>query len=177
VNRAAKLRRAEHQLPGHDSVANDLAVAVDVLEERVQRPDPLYQAALDQLPLVGRDDPRHQVERERPVDARAVGARDLEGDPLLGEDLVAAAAEVGELEPADQVEAGEQGSRVLARLARLGEQLVSKPGQGGVVAGLADERGRHATQAMPVRGMFKSTCVERPAARPRHLVEARFPGA
>jgi hypothetical protein len=65
---------------------------VDVIDERVQRPDPLCQPALDAGPLPSREYPRHQVQRERPVAALAVGSGHLEGDALLHEDRVAPAA-------------------------------------------------------------------------------------
>ena len=59
--------------------ARDLALArVDVVEERLQGRDPLHHTGLDDLPLVRRDDPRHGVERERPLLARVV-----EGDALV----------------------------------------------------------------------------------------------
>ena len=64
---------------------------VDVVDERVQRADPLRQAALDHRPFGRGQDARDQVERERPVAARAVGARDLERDALLHEDRIAPA--------------------------------------------------------------------------------------
>ena len=83
----------DDQLPRHLAVVDDLARVVDVIDEVVQRTDALGQAALDLLPLVGRDDPRHQVQRERAVLDRA-GARGagVERDPLLHEDRVTAAA-------------------------------------------------------------------------------------
>ena len=70
---------------GGDQLARDHAVgehpplAVDVGEERLQRPDPLRHAGLDRLPLGRRDDPGHQVERERPLHPA-----DVEGDARLG---------------------------------------------------------------------------------------------
>lgn len=48
------------------AVTQDLPVAVDVGEERLQRTYPLSDTPLDLRPLVRRDHPRQQVERERP---------------------------------------------------------------------------------------------------------------
>ncbi len=64
---------------------------VDVVDERVERPDPLSEPALDHGPLRCRQHSRDQIERERTVAAHPVGARDLERDPLLHEDRVAPA--------------------------------------------------------------------------------------
>ncbi|WRL67330.1 hypothetical protein U6N30_00850 [Blastococcus brunescens] len=47
-----------------DPVGEHLAGAVDVGEEGLQRVHPLGHAALDGRPLLGPDDPRHDVERE-----------------------------------------------------------------------------------------------------------------
>ena len=46
---------------------DDLAGVVDVVDEVVERADPLRQAALDRRPLARGDDPRHEIERERAV--------------------------------------------------------------------------------------------------------------
>ena len=50
-----------------DAVAQDLLLAVDVVEVVLQRLDPLRDAALEPRPLGRRDHPRHQVQRERPL--------------------------------------------------------------------------------------------------------------
>jgi hypothetical protein len=52
---------------GHDAVGQHGLLAGHVGEERLQRLDPLGDAALDDVPLVGVDDARHQVEREGPL--------------------------------------------------------------------------------------------------------------
>ena len=70
---AVEVRRAGHQPARHDAVGEDLARAVDVGEEPLEREHPLAHAALDDRPLVGVDDPRHEVERERPLLARVAG--------------------------------------------------------------------------------------------------------
>ena len=149
VDRAPELGRAEHQLPGDDPLADDLAPVVDVVDERVQRPQALGEAALDRLPLGRRDDPRHEVEREGALlVARAVGVGDRERDPLLAEDLVAPAPEVDQRHPAHPVEGGDEPGGVLARRPALGEELVDEPRGGLVLARLADHR----------RGLFAVLC-------------------
>ena len=42
---------------GHNSIFDDLAFVVDVVEEQIQRSDALRQAALNLFPFGGRDDP------------------------------------------------------------------------------------------------------------------------
>ena len=70
-------RRGDHRR-GHDAVVEHLPGVVDVVEERLERPDPLLDAAVDGRPGVLLDDPRHDVEREGPL-----LAADVEGDALL----------------------------------------------------------------------------------------------
>ena len=65
VHRPREARPADDQRPRHDARAHDLARVVDVVDERVQRADPLRQAALDHGPLRGGQDARDQIERER----------------------------------------------------------------------------------------------------------------
>ncbi|MFT3853519.1 MAG: hypothetical protein QM733_12385 [Ilumatobacteraceae bacterium] len=64
---------------------------VQVVDEVVDRPQPLLQATLDGPPLARRDDPRDDVERPGTVDAPPVGVdgeRDPEGEDVdLGEVL------------------------------------------------------------------------------------------
>ena len=96
---------------------DDLAPVVDVVDERVQRADPLGEAALDLRPLVAGDHPRDEVERERPVAHRSVDVRTagVERDALLHEDRVAPPAGVGELLAAELGERVGQRLRVCAR--------------------------------------------------------------
>ena len=73
--RGAREPRARHdQVPRHEPLVDDLAPVVDVVDEVVQRPDALRQAALDRRPLGRGDDARHEVERERAVADRVVGS-------------------------------------------------------------------------------------------------------
>ena len=69
----------EDDLFGNDTVPNDLAVVVDVVDEQVQRVDALPQAPVDPVPLLGRDQARHEVERKDLLLA-AVIAVDVERD-------------------------------------------------------------------------------------------------
>ena len=101
----SKYATAEDELPGDQPLAQDLLAVVDVVEERVERLDPLLEAALDRLPLGRRDDPGDEVERERAVARAAIGAGDLEGHSALGKDPVAAAAEVHQRDPAHAIQA------------------------------------------------------------------------
>ena len=91
---------AEHLRPvdqlGRDHLLlEDPLAVVDVLAEQVQGRDPLGQPPLDDVPLVGRDDPRDQVEREDLLHPRPVLV-DVERDPLVAE------RDVGHLGPADE---------------------------------------------------------------------------
>ena len=60
------LARGDQPARDH-AVAQDLLLAVDVVEVHLQRLDALRDAALQARPLGRRDDPRHQIERERPL--------------------------------------------------------------------------------------------------------------
>ena len=60
----------------------DALLAVDVVEERAQRGDPLGQPALDPGPVGGGDDARDQADREDLLGAPLVGV-DREGDALV----------------------------------------------------------------------------------------------
>ena len=67
------------QLARDDPVGDHPAVGVDVGQERLQGTDPLGDAGVDDVPVVGRDDPGHHVQRERSLDAT-----DVEGHSGLG---------------------------------------------------------------------------------------------
>ena len=74
-------------LAGQDELGRDHPIAeavlrlVDVQQEQVERGDALDQAVLDDLPLGGGDDARHEVEREDALEAFLL-AGDGEGDAL-----------------------------------------------------------------------------------------------
>ena len=64
---AVEVLRAGDEPARHDAVGQDLAGAVHVGEEALERQHPLAHARLDPDPLRLVDDPRHEVERERPL--------------------------------------------------------------------------------------------------------------
>ena len=70
----AVLRVAEHLLGRDDARLQDLLAVVDVVEEAVQRRDPLAQPPLQLAPLVRRDDARDQVERDQPLGAASAAS-------------------------------------------------------------------------------------------------------
>ena len=69
----------EHQFRRNQAGAQDFLVVVDVVEEGVEGVDALDHPGFDDRPFVGRDDPRHDVERDQALDA-AFLAVDVEGD-------------------------------------------------------------------------------------------------
>ena len=74
---------------GHDAVVDDGPLThVEVVEEGVEGGDPLHQAPLDVVPLVGGDDAGQQVHREGALDALALVV-DGEGDALAAKGGVA----------------------------------------------------------------------------------------
>ena len=118
---AAELLAGEHQPPGHHAVVEAAASAVDVGEEGLEREHALLHSPGHLVPLQGADDPRDQVERERPLLARVVV-----GDAPVGEhpgQLVRAVAQlrrVHRLKHADQ--------RVIARAGLAGGREHLVPG-------------------------------------------------
>ena len=75
----AEVGGAGDQLGGDDPRAHRPLVVVDVVDEQVEGVEPLDQARLDQVPLVGRHDPGDDVEGPGPVHARRAFV-DGEGD-------------------------------------------------------------------------------------------------
>src|SRR6185503_12629152 len=65
-------RRGTHDLLGDDTVLDDLLAVVDVVDELVERVDALLQPALDPVPLLRRDDARHEIEGEGALGAGRV---------------------------------------------------------------------------------------------------------
>ncbi len=107
---AAELLAREDEAPGEHAVVEGAAGAVDVGEERLEDPDPLADAARDEVPLGGVDDPRDEVGGHRPFLARVVV-----GDTAVGEhagQLVGAVPQLGRvhrLEDRDQRVVGRAG--------------------------------------------------------------------
>ena len=77
-------RRGAQDLGRDDAVLDDPLLVIDVVYEEVERADALLQAALDEVPFVRRDDPRHEIEREDPLGSGVV-AVDAEGNPHVQE--------------------------------------------------------------------------------------------
>ena len=87
---------AEHQVGGQHPLLEDPLLVVDVMDEQVERMEPLLQAGLDLGPLALADHPRHQVEGPDPLGALLVGV-DVEGDPLAEEGGIGGALAAAEL--------------------------------------------------------------------------------
>ena len=68
----AVVDRVVEQFGREHAVGDASLLVVDVVDEAVERHEALDEAALDDRPLAGLDDPGDDVERPRPVD---VGAR------------------------------------------------------------------------------------------------------
>jgi hypothetical protein len=73
-----EVRRTRHHGPRHHLVVEEVARPVDVIEEPLEGPHPLSEPHLDRRPGVGVEQPRHDVQRERPF-----LAADVEGHALL----------------------------------------------------------------------------------------------
>ena len=100
---AHEVARPEEQLARDLPVANDPLLAVDVVEEEVERANPLDDAAREPVPLRARNHARDQVEREDPLEPLLL-AVDREADPLVHErqlDRVPPLLELLEAEPAE----------------------------------------------------------------------------
>jgi len=85
----AVLRVVQDEVGGHDAGADDVLAVVHVMDEAVERRDPLHQPLLHAAPLVGGDDAGDQVERDQALVARAtliLGAIDGKGDAHAPED-------------------------------------------------------------------------------------------
>jgi hypothetical protein len=105
-----------HQPFRHDAVAEDVLLAVHVVEEHLERPHPLGDAAFELGPFRGGDHPWNEIERERPFlpqqgerdtlvgegPAERLGPRGQIVRPLRFEDLRQPA--IGRADPAVAVE-------------------------------------------------------------------------
>ena len=121
-----KVRRRRDDVLGHDAVFDDAPVVVEIVDEMVQRLQPLNQAALDARPLRGFDRARNDVERPRAVDVLAFRV-DGERDAHLDDRALGVGLPLRELALAERRKVvGELGRR-RARLARCGKELVVEP--------------------------------------------------
>ena len=73
-----EVRGCGDQPAGDDPVGEDLALPVDVGQEGLKGPNPLWHTGFDDPPFGGRDDPGYQIEWEWPLDAT-----EGEGDALV----------------------------------------------------------------------------------------------
>ncbi len=128
VSGAGEAGPGRDQPPGHDAVADDLTLAVDVGDEAVQRLDALLHAVRDEVPLGGRDDPRDQIERERAIPGLPVGPGRVEGDPALHEDRVAALGRGLQALAPQPVQRLDHLPRLRVRVPGVGEALVEPTG-------------------------------------------------
>ena len=79
-SRAVEMLARGHEPARDDAVAQNLLLAVDVVEVMLQRLDPLPDAALEPRPLSRRDHPRDEIQRKW-----ALLAGQREGDALVDE--------------------------------------------------------------------------------------------
>ncbi len=82
---AAEVASEHDQLPRHDPVVQDLLPVVDVVNEAVERPNPLSQPSLDDRPLGGGDDAGNRIERQDPLGALLAVGVDGERDAAMQE--------------------------------------------------------------------------------------------
>ena len=71
---------AQHQFLWNDARPDDLPLAVDIAQKRVERFDPLNQSAFKAGPFPARNHPGDDVERDQPLTAADI-AVDRKGDP------------------------------------------------------------------------------------------------
>ena len=100
---AHEARRREHDVAGDNALAQDPLLAVDVLQEEVERGHPLPEAPLQVRPLAAVDDAWDQVEREELLDP-AVVLVDRERDANVAERGLGAALAAPQLGVAQRLE-------------------------------------------------------------------------
>ncbi len=125
---ALVLLAREDELRRDDAVGETALVVVHVLEEQVERGDPLDEAVLDRLPLGGGDDARHEVEREDALEPLFFAVHG-EGDALVQEREPLQALAALDVLSRERLEDGDE-RRVVRPGAALGfEQLVVAAGR------------------------------------------------
>src|SRR5438876_8323418 len=60
----AEMGRLPHVILGNHTIAQNRLAVIDVVQEKIERGDSLFQTALDFLPFSGRDNSRNQIERK-----------------------------------------------------------------------------------------------------------------
>ncbi len=123
ADRLADVPRRRLDQPLRDDALADGGVLADVevLEEQVERADALGEAALQVVPLGGRDEPRDQVERPRPLRAGLL-AVDRERDALAAQDALDERRATGHVLRGQRVQSLEQ-ALVVGSRAVLGQHL------------------------------------------------------
>src|SRR6266568_3157580 len=81
-----RLRR-EDDLARHYTVLDDFLLVVKIIDEQVQRPDALFQTALDAVPFRGRHDAGNEIEGQRFLHTGAFPVN-VKRDPHLDQRLV-----------------------------------------------------------------------------------------
>ena len=74
-------RRAD-DFQGDNSFTNDPLIVVNIVEKKIQRPQALLEAPLENLPLIRWNNPRDQIERHDSLGS-LVTAVNRKGDPLV----------------------------------------------------------------------------------------------
>ena len=112
-------------IPRNHPVLEDLLVVVDVVQEQVERDNPLGEAGLEVFPLIASDHAGHRIERKDPL-GPAVVVVNVEGDAVAEEiqlRIGLAGEEFPGVEPAEGIH---QRAAVAADLAAGFEHLVVK---------------------------------------------------
>jgi hypothetical protein len=120
-----EVRRRGDDILGHDAVGDNAPVVVKVVDEMIERREPLNETALDARPLGCFDRARDHVERPRPVDVLAFGV-DGKRDPHLGDRAFGVALALGELALTERREIAREMRGRGPRLARRREELVEE---------------------------------------------------
>ena len=119
-----EILRVGQQFGREHLVLDDPLVVVDVVDEQVQRLDPLAQPALDARPLVARDHPRDDVERPGAVDRAAFLGVDGEGDAEVADRQVRGGPPVAHFLLGQRTKVVAEAARHGPYLAGCGEQRV-----------------------------------------------------
>src|ERR1051325_2924755 len=88
--------RRSNDMRGNDAVFEDFGSVIEVVDEKVQRENALFKAALDAIPFGGGHDAWHQVEGERLLDPGTL-AIDVESNSHLDESAVGGLLTVAQL--------------------------------------------------------------------------------
>ena len=121
----AVLRTAQHEVDGHDPLAQAPALAVNVFQEQVERGEALLEAAFDVVPLRPRQQPGHAVDGDDPFGG-FLRVEHREGDALVQKAAVDALLEFFQILGREFSERGFQPPARIVRSALRVEHLVIK---------------------------------------------------